>query len=349
MAEHEPSGEKLNIAGKLAGLFMKSKITAMLMLSITLIGVMALLITPREYNPQIVVPAANIIVARPGADPTEVANMVVKPLEAIMSAMSGVDHTFGYAVSDMGVVTVQFKVGEDQERSLVKLYNQLMQNLDRMPPGTQQPLVKPINADDVPVMAITFASRQFSDAELRGVVERVLEQLRNVPGVSFTQIVGGRQRSVNVWLDPQRLVSLGLTLDQVDRMLQAANVSLPAGELSGGNVNAPLRISGYLGNAQEVGNVLVGAPQGRPVYLKDVARIEEGAAELDQLSRFAFGPAASQGRQGGGEMAAVTVALAKKPGTNAVVVTRAVRERLASLERSVIPEGVSAVVTRDDG
>ncbi|MEK8090210.1 efflux RND transporter permease subunit [Thermithiobacillus plumbiphilus] len=348
MAEHGPSGEKLNIAGKLAGLFMKSKITAMLMLSITLIGVMALFVTPREYNPQIVVPAANIIVARPGADPTEVANMVVKPLEAIMNAMSGVDHTFGYAVNDMGVVTVQFKVGEDQERSLVKLYNQLMQNLDRMPPGTQEPLVKPINADDVPVMAITFASRQFSDAELRGVVERVLEQLRNVPGVSFTQIVGGRQRAVNVWLDPQRLTAMGLSLDQVDRMLQAANVSLPAGELSGGNVNAPLRVSGYLGNAEEIGKVLVGAPQGRPIYLKDVARIEEGPGELEQLSRFAFGPAA-QARQARGDMAAVTVALAKKPGTNAVVVTRAVRERLASLERTVIPEGITAVVTRDDG
>ena len=137
----------MNIAGKLAQTFLRSKLTALTIIAVTLTGLLALLVTPREYNPQIVVPAANIIVAKPGATATEVENLIVKPLEAIMNAQAGVDHTYGYATSDFGVVTVQFKVGQKQEDSLVKLYNQLMQNMDRIPPGAMQPLVKPINVD----------------------------------------------------------------------------------------------------------------------------------------------------------------------------------------------------------
>src|SRR5512135_600084 len=159
----------LNIAGKLAGIFIESKITAMIMLAVALAGIMALFVTPREYNPQIVVPAANIIVAKPGSSPAEIENLVVKPLEAIMNAQSGVDHTFGYATNDFGVVTVQFKVGQNQENSLVKLYNQLMQNMDRIPPGAMQPLVKPINVDDVPIMTLTLTSAAYDDHKLREV------------------------------------------------------------------------------------------------------------------------------------------------------------------------------------
>ena len=191
----------LNIAGKLAGLFIESKITAMIMLAVTLAGMMALFVTPREYNPQIVVPAANIIVAKPGASAEEIQNLVVKPLEAIMNAQSGVDHTFGYAAPDFGLVTVQFKVGEDQERSLVKLYNQLMQNLDRMPQGAMQPVIKPINVDDVPIMTLTLSSTTVDDHQIRQVATRILENLRNVPGVSFTQVTG-RARSTSGFLPP---------------------------------------------------------------------------------------------------------------------------------------------------
>ncbi|PIU17226.1 MAG: transporter, partial [Gallionellales bacterium CG08_land_8_20_14_0_20_59_87] len=169
----------MNIAGRLAKTFLSSKITAMIMLAITLVGLVAIAVTPREYNPQIVVPAANIIVAKPGATADEVENTIVKPLEAIMNAQAGVKHTFGYAVNDYGVVTVQFDVGQDQEKSLVKLYNQLMQNMDRMPSGAMQPMVKPINVDDVPIMTLTLASSKQSDHELRYVGLHVLEQLRN--------------------------------------------------------------------------------------------------------------------------------------------------------------------------
>ncbi len=339
---------KLNIAGKLAAIFLESKITAMIMLAITLAGIMALLVTAREYNPQIVVPAANIIVAKPGASAAEIENLVVKPLEAIMNAQSGVKHTYGYAVADYGVVTVQFDVGQDQERSLVKLYNQLMQNLDRLPAGALRPIVKPINVDDVPILTVTLSSDTLNDYQIRHVASRVLEQLRNVPGVSFTQLSGGARHAVNVWIDPGKLAGAGLSLDQVDQALRGANVSLPLGTLVGDNRDRPLRLSGFIGNAREVGKIIIGAPNGKAVFLEDVATIREGAAETDENSRFAFGPAAAHPPYRG-EAPAVTIALAKKAGTNAVVVANAVLTKLAYLQRLAIPEGITVSITRNDG
>jgi multidrug efflux pump subunit AcrB len=338
----------LNLAGKLASVFIESKITAMIMLAVALAGIMALFVTPREYNPQIVVPAANIIVAKPGASAVEIQNLVVKPLEAIMNAQSGVDHTFGYAAPDFGLVTVQFKVGEDQERSLVKLYNQLMQNLDRMPPGAMQPVVKPVNVDDVPIMTLTLSSATLDDLQIRQVASRILEQLRNVPGVSFTQLIGGAPRAVNVWISPTKLAAAGIPLDQIDKMLQGQNVSVPAGNLVDNNRVSPLRVQGFLGSAREVGNIVIGVPNGRPVFLKDVASIVDGPQEIDESTRFAFGPAAAQGHARG-EAPAVTLAIAKKAGTNAVVVADAVLQKLGELKRQAIPADITVAVTRDDG
>ncbi|HET20237.1 MAG TPA: efflux RND transporter permease subunit, partial [Chromatiales bacterium] len=288
-APHDGS-EPLNIAGKLARMFLHSKITLLIIIALFLTGLLALAVTPREYNPKIVVPAANIIVAKPGASPEEVRSLIVRPLGAIMNALSGVDHTYGYSTQDMGLVTVQFKVGENQEDSLVKLYNQLMQNMDRMPAGTMQPVVKPINVDDVPILTVALGSVVHDDMQLREIGTRLIEHLRNVPGVSFTEVVGGRKRAVNVWLDPQRLEARGLTLDQVANMLQGTNVSAPLGDLDTDNRAVPLRLEGFLGTAGEVADIVVGvSKQGRPIYLKDVARIEDGPAEIEQVHRLAFG------------------------------------------------------------
>ena len=338
----------MNIAGKLAKAFLTSKLTALTIIAVTLTGLLALMVTPREYNPQIVVPAANIVVAKPGATAAEIQNLIVKPLEAIMNAQSGVDHTFGYATNDFGAVTVQFKVGQNQEDSLVKLYNQLMQNMDRMPPGAMQPVVKPINVDDVPIMTLTLNSAQYDDFRVREVAQRLLEQLRNVPGVSFTQQTGGRTRAVNVWLDAQRLDAAGLSLTQVDQMLSGSNVSAPLGELVQGNQARPLRLSSFLGSAEEVGKIVVGVSNmGRPVYLKDVARVDDGASEIEEATRFAYGPAS--GKTAGAENPAVTLAIAKKAGTNAVVVADAVLAKLDELKQQAIPAGIEVAVTRNDG
>ena len=358
MSEH--SDAEINIAGKLARAFLESKITLLMILALFMIGALALLMTPREYNPQIVVPAASIIVAKPGAGPEEIHNLVVKPLEAIMNAQSGVDHSFGYATNDFGVVTVQFKVGQDQEDSLVKLYNQLMQNMDRVPPGASDPVVRPVNVDDVPILTITLSSTVYDDQRLREVAARLLEHLRNVDGVSFSQLVGGRPRAVNVWIDPQRLSAARLGIDQVDRMLRGANVAAPLGELVQGNRGVPLRLDGFLGDAHEVAEIVVGVVEGRPIYLKDIARVEDGGAEIEEASWIGFGPAANcpPSPPGGGARGtgacrgtapAVTLAIAKKAGGNGVTVSRAVLAKLDELKRQAVPAGIDITVTRDDG
>ena len=349
MSAHDtPNETPMNLAGKLARGFLTSKLTALFMLAVTLTGLLALVVTPREYNPQIVVPAANIIVAKPGASATEIQNLVVKPLEAIMNAQSGVDHTFGYATNDFGLVTVQFKVGENQEDSLVKMYNQLMQNWDRIPPGAMEPIIKPINVDDVPIMTLTLTSQTHDDFRLRQVGQRLLEHLRNVPGVSFTQVVGGRPHALNVWIDPQRLEAAGITLDRIQQMMSATNVAAPLGELIQDNQSVPLRLACFLCSAERIGNIVIGAsPAGSPIYLKDVASIEDGATELEESSRFAFGPA-SAGKMNG-EHPAVTLAIAKKAGTNAVVVADAVLSKLEELKLQAIPAGIEVAVTRNDG
>ncbi len=241
----QKSSTDLNIAGKLAKIFIHSKITMMIMIAVTLAGVLAYLVTPREYNPQIVVPAANIIVPKGGATPSEVQNMVVKPLETIMGALPGVKHTFGYASNDFGIVTVQFDVGENQVDSLVKLYNQLMQNMDKMPPDTQQPLIKPINVDDVPIMTLAVTSDELSGYDLRDVSLKLVENLRNIPGVSFTEVVGGKRRAVNVWLDAQKIALTGMSLGQISDMLKGSNVSLPVGALVSNNKQEPIRVNGF--------------------------------------------------------------------------------------------------------
>lgn len=343
----EENTPKLNIAGKLAKIFIHSKITMMIMIAVTLAGILSYLITPREYNPQIVVPAANIMVPKGGATPQEVENMVVKPLETIMSSLPGVKHTFGYAANDFGVVTVQFDVGQNQVDSLVKVYNQLMQNMDRMPPGTQQPIVKPINVDDVPIMTLAITSEELSGYDLRDISLRLVENFRNIPGVSFTDVVGGKERAINVWLDAQKIALTGLSLDHISDMLQGSNVSVPVGSLVNQNENHLVRVNGFLGNAKDVGNIVIGSENGRLLYLKDIATIEDGPKESESFTRIGFGPNAV--KRGYGEQAAVTITLAKKPGTNAVEVADAVLAQIAELKRSVIPANVDIVVTRNDG
>ena len=245
------------------------------------------------------------------------------------------------------MVTVQFKVGQNQEDSLVKLYNQLMQNMDRLPAGAEQPIVRPINVDDVPILTLTLSSATQDESALREVGARMLEQLRNVEGVSFTQMLGGRAPALNVWLDPQRMEARGLSLARVDQALRGANVSAPLGMLTQGGRARSLRLDGFLGNADTVGNVVIGASNGRPVYLRDIARIETGGADVEEGSWIGFGPAAKVAQAGA--TPAVTLAIAKKAGTNGVSVSRAVLDKLDELKRQALPHDIRITVTRDDG
>ena len=341
--------ETVNAVGRLTRLFLTSKVTALLMVGAAVFGLMAVMFTARMYNPEITVPAANVLVSFQGASAAEVQEQVVKPLEALMAALPGVDHTYGYAADDRGVVTVQFKVGEDEEKSLVKLYNQINRNLDRLPPGVSQPLVKSIGINDAPIVTITLSSGTLKQDELREVALRLLEPLRALPDVGDTGILGGTPRTVTAYLDPGRLASTGLALDSVEAELGAANVALPGSELVDGDRENMVRVSGVLGDAADVGDVIIGTPRGKPVYLKDVARIEDGPEEPEQYSYIGWGPGTEAVPGSRALDPAVTLTIDKRAGANSVTVADAVLAKLNELELRALPQDVRVTVTRDDG
>lgn len=338
----------MNFAGWLAKSFLHTKLTLLIMLAITLWGAMAIFVTPRLYNPEIVVPAASIYIMRPGYSPTEIQNQVVKPLEALMATLQGVKHTYGYAVNDMGVVTVQFLVGANEERSLLLLYNQLMRNMDRLTPGALPPLVKSIGINDVPVLAVTLSSERFNAMDLRELGMRVLEQLRSVPEVGDSLVIGGQQRAARIDIDPQRLAGTGLSLEKVLTLLRASNVVLPAGDLVNSNRQYALRVNAAFSGIPELGDLIIGQANQKPIFLKDVATVRAGPLNEEQYTSLAYGPAAPGGKPGV-PMSAVTLAIGKRTGANAVNVANGVLAKLQKIEREALPQGVNITVTRNYG
>jgi len=352
MAGGDHEHHRLNIAGRLGAAAINSIMTPIISLLIFLIGLIALLITPRMENPQINVPAANVIVRMQGASPTEVRNLVVRPLERILHGMTGVDHTFGMAKDSMGVVTVMFKVGQDKEKSLVKLYDHIMHNMDRMPPGASQPLVKPMDVDDVPVSVISLSSPAMDGLSLKRLAERVREQLAPLPGVSVTHIIGGRRHEVRITLNPARLAAYRIPLEQLRRVLASANAGGPQGNIVGDNQVRRVWLDGYLKTADQVGQLIVGDWHGKPVYLRDIATIADGPSEVTTLQRIGFGPAGRTSENTAGsepETTSVSITLAKKRGTNAVTVTRRIEKKIGTLKGELIPDNVRVTITRDSG
>ncbi len=348
MSERQNDTE-LNIAGRLGQAAMNSTLTPLLSVVIFLVGLVALFITPREENPQIDVPAANVFVRMEGSGPTEVLNKVVRPLEAVLREMSGVDHTYGMALDSLAIVTVQFEVGEDKEESLVKLYDRLMHNLDRIPPGASQPLVKPVDVDDVPIVVLTLSSDELDDMQLKRLAERVREQLVPLDGVSVTSIVGGRDRQISIQIDPVKLGAYRIPLDRLQQVLQGANAGGPVGDLVGGNRVARVWLQGYLKSVEDVGALVVGEWEGSPIYLRDVATLRDGPAEVETLHRIGFGPGTSVDAAREPQRPAVSIALAKKRGTNAVFVADRILEKVETLKGDFIPDNVTVTVTRDSG
>ncbi|MGH8279026.1 MAG: efflux RND transporter permease subunit [Gammaproteobacteria bacterium] len=349
MTESRPKRPPLNPAGRLARAFLHSKLTPLMAVAATLFGLLAILVTPRTYNPEIVVPVVNISVSRPGSNAREMHNQVVRPLEALMAAIPGVDHTYGQARDDAALVTVRFKVGQDEQTSVVKVYNQLNSNLDRMPPGTAMPLVQSVSLYDVPIVTLTLSSARFGSLELRRIGAHLLQQLRSVPQVGKSWIAGAPPPAVRVWLDPARLAAHHVALAHLVQALSVNNTAVPAGNLAGDGRDVPLRVEAQLLNAEDVGSVVVGVWQGKPVFLRDVARITTGPAHTDAASLFAYGAGAANSHAPGEPETAVTLAFARQQGSNGVRVADALLARLHTIERAALPEGVTVTVMRDYG
>jgi multidrug efflux pump subunit AcrB len=339
------------LPGRLAAAMIESRMTALLMAGVLLFGAIGLLLTPREENPQIVVPAAEVSVALPGALPAEVEHLLLTPLEGELAAIDGVKHVYGTAAEGLARIVVEFEVGQPEEDAFVRLYDRVLRHRPRLPPGAGEPRVEAIDVDDVPVFTLTLAAEGFHDAELRRMAERVLERLRSVAGVGTGYVVGGRSRELRVEVSPERLQAFGVSLDRLAEAIAGADLSRPLKPRVYAGANQALRVSERIAGAGDLEGIVVHARDGRLVRVADLARVVDGPPEeLSAMTRFAFGPADPRfGTTGEPELAAVTVAIAKRKGVNAVPLTAALRERVEAMLAGFLPPGVHAVVTRDDG
>jgi multidrug efflux pump subunit AcrB len=334
------------IAGRLAALFIDSKLTPIAVAASLLLGLFAILMLPREEEPQIKVPMIDVFVGMPGASPSEVENRVTRPIEELLWEIPGVEYLYSTASPGGNLTIVRFKVGTDLEAALVRLNQKLQANFDRIPLGVTAPLVKPRTIDDVPILALTLHSARYDHATLRQIAVQLDDAVKQVPQVAETTVIGGRPRSIRVQLDPQRLAARNLSPGLVIPMLQQAGAQTHAGAMPAGNVETLLQVGTFFRDAHEVGAVVLGAHGGRPVYLREVADIVDGPAEpADYVLHGAGGP----GSTVSGEEAAVTVSIAKRPGANAVDVVTAVLARVDGLKGSLIPADVGVAVTRDYG
>ncbi len=342
---------KLRIAGRIARAFQASQITPLLALAGFLLGIAAAIVTPKEEDPQIEVTMANVMVPYPGASARSVENLVSFPLEQKLSEIKGIKHTYSVSRPGMAVVTVEFDVGVPRQRALVDLYNQLYSNADWIPRGlgVGQPLVKPYGIDDVPMMAVTlWSDRPETTPEQLAQVAHTLEtDLKRVPGTRDVYTLGAPDRAVRVELDPAKLASHGLTVADLARSLRAANVAEDIGSTVGGNRDQPLQAGSLLVHGRDVAQLVIGLSGGKPIHLADVARVVAGTNYTQRLVSFGAPPGRAGPRTG--LAPAVTLAIAKKAGSNAHDIATAISDRLDALRGVDIPQGMHATVTRDYG
>ncbi|WP_140848650.1 efflux RND transporter permease subunit [Paracoccus sp. FO-3] len=341
---------KLNLAGWLAQTFITSKLTIVFILGVALVGVLAILQTPREENPQIVVPGAAVAVTLPGASAAEVEALIVTPLEGILSEIPGVDHTEGLARNSVGTVQVQFEVGQPKEESLVKLYDRVMAAATLLPADAGTPVVRSVDADDVPILTITLASAAYDDHALKRMAERMAERLRSTDSVSVVSVKGGRDREISIELDPERMQAFGVTLGEAYAVFEASNLSVPLEPTVRDGAVGAIRLSASFTSVEDVKSQIIAVHDSRPVYVRDVGTVIDGPrSEVASFSRFSFGPGDDKFAAEASDMPAVTIAVAKKKGANAVIVANAVIKRVDEMQAEFVPRDIHVVVTRDDG
>ncbi|HTS68056.1 MAG TPA: efflux RND transporter permease subunit [Terriglobia bacterium] len=341
---------KLGFAGRIAHYFINSKLTPLIMLFSILLGAFAVLQTPREEEPQIIVPMMDVFVEMPGSTAQEVEQRVTTPMEKLIWEIPGVEYIYSTTRPGLSMAIVRFKVGEKEEDSIVKLYNKLYSHFDLIPPGASKPIIKPRSIDDVPIMALTFWSNSYDSYTLRRVASEVDREIKTIDDVSQTQLIGGERRQIRVLLDPGRLAGYGMAPARVMGTLDRANQRLQAGEFAAANRQYSVETGDFLRDAEDVGRVVVGASSGRPIYLRDVAEIRDGPQEPANYVLFGTGAGARMKSAGAlGESPAVTLTISKRKGKNAVAVAERALEKIESLKGTLIPTGVEVTVTRNYG
>ncbi len=344
----------LGISGRIARAFLTTEITPLLALTGLLLGLFAVLVTPREEEPQINVTFANVFIPFPGATPEEVEALVTNPAEQIASEIEGVEHIYSTSSPGLSTLTVRFKVGEPRTDAIVRLYNAFYANSDWLPQnlGVGQPLIKPKGIDDVPIAALTLWSKntETTNSDLLSVARELQTQLQRVPGTRDIDIIGGADKALRILFDPERMAAFGLALDDLRRALGAANRSDAAGAIVSDNREMLVQAGDFLLTTEEVADLVVGVYQGAPVFLRDVASVSLGADQPSQYVTHGFGSAADHNhKKNSGRYPAITLSIAKKPGENAVDVAEQVIARVEQLRGISVPDAIQVNVTRNYG
>ncbi|HUT14021.1 MAG TPA: efflux RND transporter permease subunit [Thermoguttaceae bacterium] len=357
--------EKTPLSTRLVEVFLRGDVAVLLIVVSLALGVVALWLTPREEEPQIVVPLADVIVKAPGLSAAQVEEKVTTRLEKLLYQIDGVEYVYSMSRPGEAVVTVRFYVGEDREDSIVKLYNKIQSNTDQVPPGVSDWVVKPVEVDDVPIVNVTLWSDEtelYGDHELRRVAEQLQNELQAIPDTNRVWVIAGRPRQIRVELDPAQLAARKTSVMQVAEALRASNVQVRAGSFEQQNTEFVVEAGTFVRHAWDLENLVINLAGNRPVYLKNVARVIDGPAEVDNYSWIGFGPAAASPHEPKEETAsaeltppdgklypAVHIAVAKKKGSNAVWVADAVARRMNELAPAYLPDGVHYRITRDYG
>jgi multidrug efflux pump subunit AcrB len=351
----EPSGKPSTpndtprLAGRIAHIFIQSKLTPLVIVFALLLGVFSILQTPREEEPQIVVPMLDVFVQMPGASAQEVAERATIPMEKLLREMPGVEYIYSISHPGLSMVIVRFYVGTKEEDAVVQTYNKLYSNFDRIPQGVSQPLIKVRSIDDVPILALTLWGKNYDAYQLRRIAGELEHALKQADDVSETTIIGGQTRKLRVILDTQRLSAYGLTPGSIVMQLGAANSRSQSGSFSGGNQEFQVEAGNFFTRPEELQQVVVGVHAGRPVYLRDVVEaIEDGPAEAESYVLFA-GAKGTTGSAANPEYPAVTLTLAKRKGANATLIAESVLKKIDGLRGSMLPGDLNVSVTRNYG
>jgi len=337
------------ISGKIANFFINSKLTILLMVALMIIGVYSSFLIPREEEPQINVPMADVMVGYPGASPKEVESRVAKPLEKIISNIKGVEHVHTMAMNGQAMLIVQFYVGQDVERSYVKLYDELSKHEDLFPKGVYKPMVKTRSIDDVPMLGITLWSETQDDFQLRQIAEEVTSEIEKVKDVAITKEIGGSNRELKVILDRDKMAENGIDALGIMQMIQANNGSSQSGSFVQNDQEYLVTAGQFLSNSEEVENLVVGVNKNRPVYLKQVAKVQDGPATPKSYVSFGYGKANEKFKTAKSEYPAVTISIGKVKGADAMQISDKIIAKVEQLKKKLIPNDVQVEVTRNYG
>jgi len=339
----------LRLAGRIAHIFIQSKLTPLFIVAALLVGAFSILKTPREEEPQIVVPMLDVFVQMPGASAEEVAQRASVPMEKLLREVPGVEYIYSISHPGLSMVIVRFYVGTKEEDAIVQTYNKLYSNFDRIPQGVSQPIIKPRSIDDVPILALTLWGKNYDGYQLRRIAAELEHSLKQLDDVSETTIIGGQTRELRVVLNTQRLAAYGLTAGAVVMQLGDANSRSRAGSFARDNQEFQVEAGNFFRRSEELQQVVIGVHAGRPVYLHDVAdKIEDGPSEPDSYVLFANAKGAT-GNVTETEYPGVTITLAKRKGANATLISEDVLRRINSLRGDTLPADLNVSVTRNYG